>query len=222
MTKRILVVDDEKNIRTTVGYALEMDGHEVDTAVNGEDALQKMENTDYALVLLDLQMPGLNGIETLAEIAQRTPETSVAIVTAHGTIDNAVEAMKLGAIDFIQKPFTPKEIRALANEVLSRAALSPQDNLDYDRQLALVKQRIGARDLEGAVAAVKQTIAADPARPEAFNLLGALHELQGNYGSANKNYRVALDLDPTYAVAKENLSRASDTKRQRLEAPKLG
>lgn len=222
MTKRILVVDDEKNIRTTVKYALEGDGHDVETAVNGEDALQKMKGQEYALVLLDLQMPGLNGIETLQEIAQRAPETSVAIVTAHGTVENAVEAMKLGAIDFIRKPFTPQEIRGLADDVLARGAVSAEDDLDYAGQLALTKQRIGARDLEGAVAAVKQAIATDPARPEAFNLLAAVHELQGNYEDANKNYRVALDLDPTYTVARDNLARAANLKRQRLEAPQLG
>jgi DNA-binding NtrC family response regulator len=96
---RILVVDDEANIRRTVAYALEAEGHQVDTAVNGEEALDKIMTATYGLVLLDMQLPGIDGLETLRRVTAQQPEMRAIIITAHGTIQNAVEAMKLGAID---------------------------------------------------------------------------------------------------------------------------
>ena len=114
----ILVVDDEKNIRMTVSRALDSLGLPVHTAVNGEEALQKLADEKYQLLLLDLKMPGMDGIEVLHEVRDKWPYIKIIIITAHGTIETAVEAMKLGASDFIQKPFSPTEIRNLTLHVL--------------------------------------------------------------------------------------------------------
>jgi CheY-like chemotaxis protein len=116
----ILVVDDEKNIRLTLSQSLEPLGLPVQTAVNGEEALQKIEETEFGLLLLDLKMPGMEGMEVLHRVRERWPTIPVIIITAHGTIDSAVDAMKIGAVDFIQKPFSPREIRELATKVLQR------------------------------------------------------------------------------------------------------
>jgi len=206
--EKILVVDDEKNIRMTISYALEPAGYEVDTAANGEEALEQLEGKRHDLILLDLRMPGMDGIEVLRRVVEHYPHTRVAIITAHGTVTNAVEAMKLGAIDFIQKPFTPQEIRDLAADVLARAEIGEQrESLDYETQLRLVKHLASRRELETAKQYARQAIGADPSRPQAFNLLGALHEIDGNQSEAMKNYRVALDLDPTYQPAHHNLNR---------------
>lgn len=220
MTQKILVVDDEKNIRTTIRYALEGEGHSVDTAINGEEALQKMEEESYALVLLDLRMPGINGIEMLAQLRNHYPRTRVAIISAHGNVGNAVEAMKLGAVDFVQKPFSPKEIRDLVNGILARGEAGDSELLDYEGKLKLARQLIAAKDRLGAMDEVKQAIALDPSRPQAFNLLGVLHEMSFDLGEAQKCYRVALDLQPTYKPALENLTRAGDSAR-RHESPTL-
>lgn len=221
MTQKILIVDDEKNIRTTVRYALEKDGRSVDTAPDGEEALQKMAETDYALVLLDLRMPGIDGMDVLAEASRHHPQTRVAILSAHGTIGTAVEAMKLGAVDFIQKPFSPQEIRALVDSVLAQQAAGTGEELDYDSRLKLARRLIEAQDRQAALAEVKKAIALDPARPQAFNLLGVLFEMDHQPSEAQKSYRVALDLDPGYDAAQENLSRVGDRAR-RHESPNLG
>lgn len=121
--KQILVVDDEKNIRLTVSRSLETLGITVHTAVNGEEALQKLGEGRFGLVFLDLKMPGMDGMEVLRRIKVDWPTIQVIIITAHGTIGSAVEAMKLGAVDFIQKPFTPGEIRELAKRFLDTKAL---------------------------------------------------------------------------------------------------
>ncbi|MCU0613413.1 MAG: response regulator [Candidatus Eisenbacteria bacterium] len=107
----ILVVDDEQNIRLTISRALEPLGLPVQTAVNGEEALKMLGSAGYSLVILDLRMPGMDGMAVLRRIRDGWPRTRVIIVTAHGTIDFAVEAMKLGAADFVQKPVSPAEIR---------------------------------------------------------------------------------------------------------------
>jgi DNA-binding NtrC family response regulator len=119
--KPILVVDDEKNIRLTMSQSLEPLDLEVRTAVNGEEALQKLREGPFGLVFLDLKMPGMDGLDVLRQIKDTWPMTRVIIITAHGTIDSAVEAMKYGAVDF-SKPFSPAEIRELATRVRARGA----------------------------------------------------------------------------------------------------
>jgi CheY-like chemotaxis protein len=118
--ERVLIVDDERNIRLTLFRSLESLGVQIQTAVNGEEALQKLQEDEFALLLLDLKMPGINGMDVLQHVQGRWPKTRVIVITAHGTIDSAVEAMKAGAIDFIQKPFSPAEIRELVTKVLKR------------------------------------------------------------------------------------------------------
>jgi CheY-like chemotaxis protein len=119
----ILLVDDEKNIRLTLSQSLESLGLPIQTAVNGEEALQKLQETEFGLLLLDLKMPGMDGMEVLHRVRERWPTIPVIIITAHGTIGSAVDAMKLGAVDFIQKPFSPREIRELVTQVLLREGL---------------------------------------------------------------------------------------------------
>jgi CheY-like chemotaxis protein len=121
--KPILVVDDEKNIRLTLSQSLESLGFPIQTAVNGEEALQKLEEAEFGLLLLDLKMPGMDGMEVLHRVRDRWPTIPVIIITAHGTIEFAVDAMKLGAVDFIQKPFSPREIRELVLQVLQRESV---------------------------------------------------------------------------------------------------
>lgn len=207
--KAILVVDDEKNIRLTLSQSLEALGIQVHTAVNGEEALQKLGEVQFGLVFLDLKMPGMDGMEVLRRIKDDWPTARVIIITAHGTIESAVEAMKLGAVDFIQKPFSPGEIRDLATLVLEREALDEATAADYRAWIELSKRQITDRDFAAARGHVRKAIAADPGQPEAYNLLGALLEIKGDWVAAQKFYRAALDIDPTFKPASANLERTT-------------
>jgi len=207
--KPVLVVDDEKNIRLTLSQALESADFEVQTAVNGEEALDKLKKQDFGLVLLDLRMPGMDGMEVLAHLRELRPDIKVIIITAYGTIESAVEAMKLGAVDFIQKPFVPKDIRELARKVLDRDALTAEKANDYESRIELAKKCVGERQFDAAAEHVRQAIALDASKPEAFNLLGVLLEMGGERLEALKNYRAALALDPAYKPAQANLERAA-------------
>jgi len=207
--KTVLIVDDEKNIRLTLSQALESLELETDTALNGEEALDKLSQNEYGLMLLDLKMPGMDGMEVLRQVRQIKPAIRVIIITAHGTIDSAVEAMKLGAVDFLQKPFAPKEIRDLVSRVMNREKIDEQNAADYATYFELGKRCINNSDFKAAIEHVRKAIAINPARPEAFNLLGSLYEIQGDRLQAQKNYRAALSLDPTYLPAQKNLSRST-------------
>ncbi len=207
--KPILVVDDEKNIRLTISQSLETLEIPVQTAVNGEEALRKLRESPFGLVFLDLKMPGIDGMAVLRKIKDDWPKIRVIIITAHGTVESAVEAMKLGAVDFIQKPFSPGEIRELATLVLQREALDEENAVDYVALIELTKRHISDRSFSAARETVRKAIAADPAQPEAYNLLGALLEIKGDWLEAQKFYRAALDIDPTFKPAWANLERAT-------------
>lgn len=212
---RILVVDDEKNIRLTVTQCLQPQGYTVKTAINGQEALANLEQYDPQLMLLDLQMPGMNGLEVLEKAKELLPDLHVIMVSAHASVDNAVDAMKLGAVDFMQKPFTPKEIRELVARVLGRENVSDLPT-DYDSLMSAAKNRISKRQFEEAITLVKQAIGTNPNNAEAFNLLGELLETIGDKLQAIKNYRVATDLDPAYKPAEKNLERATTSRKSRL------
>jgi CheY-like chemotaxis protein len=115
----ILVIDDEHNIRTMIRLALQHVGHAVETAADGEEGLDRFgEGTGWDLVLLDQRMPGLEGLDVLRQIRHRAPDARVIMITAFGTIDLAVDAMKSGAQDFLRKPFTAETLRGAVQSVL--------------------------------------------------------------------------------------------------------
>ncbi len=103
--KTILVVDDEKNYLVVLSAFLSEEGYEALTADNAQDALEIVESTDLDLVLTDMKMPSMDGIELLRRIKEKAPDLPVVMMTAYGTVEKAVEAMQLGAFNFIQKPF---------------------------------------------------------------------------------------------------------------------
>jgi CheY-like chemotaxis protein len=118
--KPILIVDDEKNIRLTLAQALETLGVETDSAEDGNEALAKLKEKEFGLILLDLRMPGVDGMEVFRQVRESKRDIRIIIITAYGTIELAVEAMKLGAVDFIPKPFVPEEIREMVARVLDK------------------------------------------------------------------------------------------------------
>jgi DNA-binding response OmpR family regulator len=199
----ILIVDDEKNIRLTLSQSLELLGLPVQTADSGEEALQKLGEGRFGLVFLDLKMPGMDGMEVLRRIKDNWPTVRVVIITAYGTIESAVEAMKLGAVDFVQKPFSPSEIRELATMVLERKALGEVTALDYRAWIELGNRHLTDKNFAAARESISQAIAADPGQPEAYNLLGRLLEVKGDWMAAQKLYRAALAIETERAVIQQ-------------------
>ena len=206
----ILIVDDATNIRMTMAEALEPLKLEIDTSADGEDALSKLKRKKYDLMLLDIKMPGMSGMDVLRDVKRTRPDTRVIIVTAFGTIESAVEAIKLGACDFIEKPFVPDKLRELVKRVLDREHLKEMGAADFISFNELAKRCIWAGNFDSAIEYLHKAISIEPNRPETFNLLGALLEITGNISDARKNYRASIALDPTYRPAIENLERTVD------------
>src|SRR4051794_23651667 len=134
MSGRILVVDDEEIVIKSCTRILS-DEHHVDTASNGRDALLKIEEDGYQLVILDIMMPGMDGIEVLRRIKETHPDTDVVMVTGLSQIETAVQAMKLGAFDYISKPFDPDELALVVRRALERRALL-QENVKLKTDLS--------------------------------------------------------------------------------------
>src|SRR5262245_52213898 len=107
----ILIVDDERHIRRNLQLLLEAAGYQADVASDGEEALAMCQTHQYNVALVDLQMPKMSGLELLRSLRELYPETAVVILTAYGSVARAVDAMKLGAVDFLEKPFDPKALR---------------------------------------------------------------------------------------------------------------
>jgi DNA-binding NtrC family response regulator len=119
---RVLIIDDEANMRRVLGALLRRDGFEVLEARDGAEGLEKLERDRIDVVLTDLKMPRMNGLELLQEICQRHRQIPVILLTAFGTVGSAVDALKQGAFDYLTKPFNPEEIRqVVAKAVLTRA-----------------------------------------------------------------------------------------------------
>jgi DNA-binding NtrC family response regulator len=118
---RILVVDDEKLIRWSVGERLQRDGYEVLSAESGEEALELLAAQSPDLMLLDVRLPGIDGLETLQRALTQAPELAVLMMSAHSTVDIAVDAMKHGAIDFLVKPFPFQALDAAVERALAAA-----------------------------------------------------------------------------------------------------
>lgn len=123
---KLLIVDDEPHIRQMMRFTLEAAGYEVDEAADGQAGLDRFgDGTAYGAVVLDQKMPGLDGLETLARIKKRTPEACVLMVTAFGSIELAVDAMRLGATDFLRKPMTPEMLRSAVAAAIARDRTAP-------------------------------------------------------------------------------------------------
>ncbi len=139
MTKlplRILIADDEENILAGLGKVLRAEGYEVATAPNGTAACETAEREQPQLALLDLTMPDISGIEVLRRLKGAAPATRVIIMTAYASAETAVEAMKLGALDYLIKPFATEELRLQVRRVADELALS-RENIALKRQIEL-------------------------------------------------------------------------------------
>ncbi|ADI38920.1 acetoacetate metabolism regulatory protein AtoC [Waddlia chondrophila 2032/99] len=121
--EKILVIDDEEIIRTFIAETLSREGFEVSTAENGKKGIGQFKDCSYDLVFTDMKMPDLTGIEVLTKIKEVSPQTPVVVITAYGSIENAVEAMRYGAFNYLIKPFSPDTIEAVVEKAKEHQSL---------------------------------------------------------------------------------------------------
>src|SRR6266849_2596579 len=127
MADRVLVVDDEQSLRKVLAATLQREGYEVQVASDGEEAIAALDRDGADVVVTDLVMPRMDGLSLLRKVVARHPDVPVIVVTAHGKVDSAVEAMKAGAIDFVTKPFEHAELKAIIAKAARRSDLNARN-----------------------------------------------------------------------------------------------
>lgn len=120
LPKIILVVDDEINVCKSIKNAILQENYSIETALSGEEAMEKSKSGHFDLVISDLMMPGMSGLDLLKALKEWRPEIKVIMVTGYPTIRTAVESIRMGAFDYIPKPFTPNELRSLTARALAK------------------------------------------------------------------------------------------------------
>jgi DNA-binding NtrC family response regulator len=141
----VLIIDDEAGIRESLQALLSLEGYSVESAIDGEAGLVEIDQKSFDLVLLDLALPGQNGIEILAHIRDRQPELPVIMITAYGTVDNVVDAIRAGAQNFVQKPWDNEKLLADIRSAIARYR-AEEENVQLKRAL---KQRYNFEHIVG-------------------------------------------------------------------------
>ena len=134
---KILIVDDELIMRESLAGWLERDGHAVQTAPSGEDALEMLKETRFDIMLVDIKMEGISGLDVLRHMKENDPDVAVVMITAYGSIPTAIEAMKNGAYDYMLKPFDPNELGVLIEKIIRYQ--------DQDREMQFLREEVKER-----------------------------------------------------------------------------
>lgn len=162
ISKKLLLVDDEEDIRDILGIVLTDLGYEVMTAANGEAGLALFRTERPPIVITDIKMPGMDGIEILKAIKREVPETEVIMITGHGDMELAIRSLQLEAIDFVTKPINDDMLRVALRRAVERLTMRRQ-LADYTRNLERLVEEKTRKLLDAErMAAVGQTTAAWP------------------------------------------------------------
>lgn len=202
---RILVVDDEPGIREGCRRALSPHGYSVQTAENGEEGLQLIQSGDFDLALVDVMMPGMNGIDLITLIHEYDPEIVCIIITGYATVELAVTAIKHGAYDFLTKPFTTDDLLLVVNQGLER------------RQLSLETMRLQTIEAEAQRLAEEKTRLEELDRAKIAFIRLVTHELQAPISAISTYLDLILnDYIPT-EKQREYLERAQQRAQEQLK-----
>ena len=128
MAGKILVVDDEKSMCDFMEIMLSKEGYEVETTVSGSEAIQRTSSSKYDLIIADLMMPEMSGLDLLKKIKKGRPNQDMIVMTAFASVDTAIEAMREGALDYITKPFKVDEIKLVIEKSVSRQKLTEENS----------------------------------------------------------------------------------------------
>ena len=208
MSAKILIVDDETNVRLNYRITLETEGYEVFEAASAESALEELIERSFELAILDMRMPGMDGLELLAKMREIGIAVPAMIVTAYSDVPHAVQAMKLGAIDFLQKPLRPEDLRRIVSEILKRHAPEKEHPAEsFNSHIVAAKRCLNLRSFAMARIHLAKALELNTKSVEAFNLAGVLAELLEDVDKAKKYYGQAIKLNKNYEPAQQNMRR---------------
>jgi DNA-binding response OmpR family regulator len=185
MTAQILIVDDEEAIRFSLKRALERDGHEVRTATDGRQALHLMQHHAFDLILTDLKMDDVDGVELMRQVQAVSPDTAIIMLTGYATLESAIEALRQGAVDYLVKPCSSADVRASVEKGLARRFR------EMRRRDLLQQMSQNLAELRQEMSPIKQKPserAAEPVEPEAREVLR-----HGNLVVNRQRHRVTVE-----------------------------
>ncbi|MBU3160486.1 response regulator [Clostridium frigoris] len=178
---KVLVVDDTKNIRMLLTTCLELKGYKVLTAEDGKSAIDKVrkEKENIDIIFLDIRMPEMSGTEVLKTIREIGVTCPVIIMTAYATVKNAIDCTKLGAVAYLQKPFSPDRVGAVLDEILNSKEIFDEKlkHLDEESILILKSKELLAKDnFEEAHNILKKALAINPYNKEIYHLISEINK----------------------------------------------
>ena len=209
MDASILVVDVERNVRLMYRAALDTLA-DVDEADSAAKALEMFPKRRYDVAILDLRMPEMTGLELLEQMNKSGINTPVIFITAYADVPNAVTAMKFGAIDFLQKPIKPDQLRDVVKDVLVRHAQEDRKSgepKDFEYFLRCAKRAINLRDFAAARRNLISALEINPESPQALNLAGVMFEMREEYDQARRYYGRAIKVGRNFEPAQANMRR---------------
>lgn len=186
--KKVIVIDDTKNIRNLLTTCLQINGYKVSTASSGEEALNLFLKERFDLAFLDIKMPEVSGTEVLRRIRLMGLDLPVVIMTAFATVKNAVECTRLGAVAYLQKPFTADKVKIVLEEINQYTAYEKNDIED---NLIISKDLLQNGKIDEAFSCLRSILSMNPSCSECYDLIGKVHELKGNFEEAKKFYNAA-------------------------------
>jgi two-component system, OmpR family, response regulator len=208
MKAKILIVDDETNVRLNYRITLETEGYEIFEAVSAASALEELIGRSFDLAILDMRMPAMDGLELLAKMREIGITVPAMIVTAYSDVPHAVQAMKLGAIDFLQKPLRPEDLRRIVAEILKRHAPQKDPPAEsFNSHIVAAKRCLNLRSFAMARMHLVKALELNTKSVEAFNLAGVLAEMLYDVDKAKKYYGQAIKLNKNYEPAQQNMRR---------------
>jgi DNA-binding NtrC family response regulator len=202
---RLLVADDQRNVRGNLKMILEAAGYRVDATGDSEEALARCHGCHYDIAFVDINITKISGLDLVRYIRALSKKTTVVMLTHYGIINKVVEAMKLGAIDFVEKPIDPKKIQLLCDEIYRRRQLAKNETVNELLHLAELALEQNA-DMEARVY-LKLAMLRDENRAEPYYWLSELCENRGEVREALHYYCRALDAGPTFQPSRKALGR---------------
>lgn len=188
--KKVLIVDDTKNIRMILTKCLELEGYEVMTANDGKQAFEMMMARSFDLVFLDIKLPEIRGTEVLRRIRQNGIKTPVVIITAYATVKNAVECTNMGAVAYVQKPFSADKIKCVLKDLGISPASDSKENLVVERLVLDMKSLIEGKEYGKALEHAKKVLSIDINIPEIYQLIGNAYEGLNKKEDADRFYQL--------------------------------
>jgi DNA-binding NtrC family response regulator len=201
----VLIADADRNSSNSLKKSFAAANYQVVTAGDGDDAFAKCKETHPDIALIDMDIPKMRGLDLLSYIRGFSRKTSVVVLTAHGTVVDTVDAMKLGAVDVLEKPLDPKMIELLCQEILQRQKLAAGGSVEEILNLADLARGRNAH-IEARIY-LKKAMVRDVTRPEPYYELGDLYESEGDVRQAVHYYYMALDARSMFPPARDALQR---------------